>query len=419
VYRDKGGIVNISEKPAELFGIAVDIGTTTLAMALVELRSGQVRKRYSAVNKQRESGGDVISRMRRANAGDLPLLSGSIRRQISEGSFFLCTAAGVDPGDICRMGIAGNTTMIHLLLALSCANLGQVPFTPVTLDMITFKYREVFEGGLFCPVYVLPGICTYVGADISAGILFTCLHTKKEPVAFMDIGTNGEMALAVGEKILCTATAAGPAFEGGNIGWGAGSVPGAISKVTFKDGRFLVSTIGEKAPVGICGSGVVDIAACGLESGRILPSGRFNKEYKNEFTENGIFLAKHADGRDICFSQKDVRELQLAKSAISSGLDALVHHAGLSYDEIKTLYIAGGFGFNLKLAGAARIGLIPPALVPKVTLVGNSSLGGVVKFLLDSSSEREFEKIIPMAEEFDLPGDDYFNAIFIKNVNFE
>ncbi|MDR0598407.1 MAG: ASKHA domain-containing protein [Treponema sp.] len=415
VYRDQGGIVSIQTGPAPVYGMGVDIGTTTIVVALLDLLTGQILDRVSMINKQREFGADVISRMQRASKGELPQLSGRVRKQISEGIAELCEKNAVRPRDVCKVAIAGNTTMMHLLMGFSCATLGQYPFTPVTLDFVSCAYPELFEGDLSCEVTTLPGISTYVGADITAGIFFTEMHRSAEPTLLMDIGTNGEMALMVSGKLLCTATAAGPAFEGGNIQWGTGSIPGAISQVAWRDGKFEIKTIGNQTPAGICGSGVVDAVYEGLRSGFIEGSGKFN----TTVPESGIFLAKTTDGQDINFCQKDVRELQLAKSAIRSGLDALIRHADLSYDEVKTLYIAGGFGYNLNFNSGVGIGLIPKELHSKIRLIGNSSLGGAVRYLLDRQSEETINTIIGMAGEYSLPEDAYFNEMFVENITFD
>jgi uncharacterized 2Fe-2S/4Fe-4S cluster protein (DUF4445 family) len=254
-----------------------------------------------------------------------------------------------------------------------------------------------------------------VGADITAGIFFTDTYKSADPTLLMDIGTNGEMALMVSGKLLCTATAAGPAFEGGNIQWGTGSIPGAISQVAWRDGKFEIKTIGNGPPAGICGSGVVDAVYEGLRSGQIESNGRLNKLVP----KSGIFLAKTADGQDINFCQKDVRELQLAKSAIRSGLDALIRHAGLSYNDVKTLYIAGGFGYNLNFNSGVGIGLIPRELHDKIQLIGNSSLGGAVRYLMDRRSEETINAIVGMADEYSLPKDSYFNEMFVANIGFD
>ncbi|MDR2392772.1 MAG: ASKHA domain-containing protein [Treponema sp.] len=416
VYREQGKILHISGKPEPVYAVAVDIGTTTLALALLDLQTGTILGRFSAVNRQREWGADVISRIQRANAGDLPLLSRIVRTQISEGIAALYHEREVPAKAIKKIAIVGNTTMLHLLLQLSCATLGQTPFTPVTLDMVSLGYEEIFEGALSCETLILPGLSTYVGADITSGLLFTEIHTKTDPVAFMDIGTNGELALAYQGKILCTATAAGPAFEGGNIRWGTGSVPGAIAQVRFQDGIWACTTIGNRPPVGICGSAVVDIVYQGLKQDLIQKSGRFNTKL---LPAGELVLAKTQDNRDIVFCQKDVRELQLGKSAIRSGLDALLNHAGLDYGDINTLYLAGGFGFNLNLESGAGIGLIPEALRPKVSLIGNSALGGAIQFLLNPDYEKTLYYLIKQSEAFSLPQDRYFNEHFIANMDFD
>jgi uncharacterized 2Fe-2S/4Fe-4S cluster protein (DUF4445 family) len=415
VYRDRGMIAAVLKSGEIPYGIGIDIGTTTIALVLIDLESGAILQRVSVVNKQREFGADVISRMQRARAGDLPRLAGSVRKQIAEGAETLCREQKVDPHSVIRFAVAANTTMLHLLLGLSPSTLGYSPFTPVTLDYVTCNYRELFEGDFNCPVTVLPGISTYVGADITAGLLFTGLYDAKQPEFFMDIGTNGEMALVSPGKILATATAAGPAFEGGNILWGTGSVPGAISQATYADGKFTVKTIGDKDPVGICGSAVIDIVYEGLQNGLILSSGSFNKA--KGVTE--LFLAKSPDGQDIKFIQKDVRELQLAKSAIRSGIEAMLRHANVSYEAIGTLYIAGGFGFNLNFSNGAGIGLIPQELREKVKLIGNSALGGAAKFLLDRSSLEKLNRVVAISEEYSLPEDRLFNDLFVENIEFE
>jgi uncharacterized 2Fe-2S/4Fe-4S cluster protein (DUF4445 family) len=414
VYEYKGRAARVSATPRDCYAIGVDIGTTTIGFVLLALGDGRAVDSLSAVNGQRSFGADVISRIQRANGGDLPLLAGSARRQVREGAAELCRRNSVEPGDVLRIAIAANTTMLHLLLGLSCAAIGQYPFTPVGIAPVSFRYSEAFEGPFSCNVDILPCVSAYIGADIVAGALFSGIHRSERPAILLDIGTNGEMALAADGRLVCAATAAGPAFEGGNILWGTGSVPGAISSAVCEGGRFKVGTIGGQPPIGICGSGVVDIAYEALKSGLISANGRFCGGH----SATGIALAKAPDGQDIVFCQKDVRELQLGKSAIRSGLDSLLNHAGMGYGEIGALFIAGGFGSRLRLASGVGIGMIPEALAPKVALIGNSSLGGVAKYLLESGSEGELDRIIGMSSEFDLPGDGYFNKAFIENIDF-
>jgi uncharacterized 2Fe-2S/4Fe-4S cluster protein (DUF4445 family) len=402
------------------YGIAIDIGTTTIALCLVNLQTGRAAGRWTAVNRQREWGADVISRIQKANDGGLSLLAQSIRAQITEGIAALCAGAGIFPEVAARavgkITVAANTTMIHLLLGLSCKTLGVAPFTPVTLGPVTMSGNTLFavDGG--AQVTVLPGISTYVGADIAAGILFSGIYRNAEPSLLLDIGTNGEMALYADGAIVVAATAAGPAFEGGNIRWGTGSIPGAISRLRYENGAWTVTTIEDRPPVGICGSGLLSAVWECLKHGLIEPDGRFNHEY---VPERSLVLAQTANGENITLEQKDVRELQLAKSAIYSGIDALLRHAGLDAVAVKTLYVAGGFGHNIDYESAIGIGLLPRTLRDRVRLIGNSALGGAVRCLLDSQSAGELDRIIASSTEYNLSGDRYFNEIFVDNLVLE
>ena len=414
VTRYGGKTVRISGAKEKLYSIGVDIGTTTVGFALVDLQSASVAGGLSMVNRQREYGADVVTRIVKAKQGDLPLLSRTIRAQIAEGVSRLCREYGAGPESVVKVAVAGNTTMLHLLLELNCDLLGSFPFTPVTLDHMTVPYHELFDGGLSCEVDVLPGISTYVGADITAGLLYLMLHKEKQPGILLDIGTNGEMALAKDGKLWCTSTAAGPALEGVNIVWGTGSVPGAISSVRYGGEGFAVSTIGGQPPVGICGSGVIDGVYQFLKHGIIDETGRFQKGWAS----GGAVVAKTAQGEDIYFSQKDIREVQLAKSAIRSGIEILVRQAGLQYKDIGALYIAGGFGFNIDFQSGVGIGLVPAELGEKIKLAGNSSLGGVVSYLLKPGQKEVMDEIIRLSAEFSLSEDESFQDLFIEYMSF-
>jgi uncharacterized 2Fe-2S/4Fe-4S cluster protein (DUF4445 family) len=414
VTRYGGRIVHIGESPKNLYAIGVDIGTTTIGMALVDLQSGGVIGRLSMVNRQREYGADVVTRIVKAKEGGLALLSDTIRTQLADGIVRLCREYGVDMEKVLKIAVAGNTTMLHLLLALNCDLLGRFPFTPVTLERLSIPYRELFDEKLSCDVDVLPGISTYVGADITSGILCLMMHKSKHPCILLDIGTNGEMALANEGKLICTSTAAGPALEGVNITWGTGSVPGAISSIRYGESGFSYSTIGGQQPVGLCGSGVIEGINQLLVHGFMNQSGRLIGEYASK----GVVIAQTARGEDIYISQKDVREVQLAKSAIRSGIEILIRRSGLRYEEIGTLYIAGGFGYNINFRSGVGIGLVPPELEDKIKVTGNSSLGGVVSYLIDPEREYALDEIIQSSSEFSLSEDEAFEDMFIQNMSF-
>jgi uncharacterized 2Fe-2S/4Fe-4S cluster protein (DUF4445 family) len=412
VARAGGRILRVGHKAA-LFAIAVDIGTTTICMALIDVRDGTVSGRLSMINRQREYGADVISRIHRAANGELTAIGGAVRSQIAQGALKICADNGVEPGAVIRMAVVGNTAMLHLLLGLSCKTLGVYPFTPVTLDTLYLRYDEIFEGPLRCAVEVLPGISTYVGADAAAGILFTNLHESASPALLLDMGTNGEMAVSRDGRLHCTATAAGPAFEGGNIEWGTGSVPGAISSVRFDGGEARIETIDGALPTGICGSGVIDAVAACLKSGIISETGRFEKRF-----EGGVPLGVTDQGREIRFTQRDVREVQLAKSAVRSGIDILLKTAGLSYEDVGAFYIAGGFGYRIDFDSGVAIGLFPKELSGRMRAVGNSALGGAIKYLLDKSAGSALEAIARGSGHFDLSEDGAFNDMFMENMIF-
>jgi uncharacterized 2Fe-2S/4Fe-4S cluster protein (DUF4445 family) len=396
-------------------GIAIDIGTTTIAMRLVNLRTGTPAGRWTAVNRQREWGADVLSRIQKANEGGLTRLSQSIRTQIAGGIHALCAGAGIAPVSVGKITVAANTTMIHLLLGLSCETLGVVPFTPVTLGPVTVSCRPLFDVDSPAEVVVLPGVSTYIGADIVAGIFFTGMYRNPEPSLLLDIGTNGEMALCANGVIVVAATAAGPAFEGGNIRWGTGSVPGAISRMRYENGVWAATTIEGRPPAGICGTGLISAVWQGLQHGFIESGGNYNLDRVPDKT---LILARNKDGENITLEQKDIRELQLAKSAVCSGIDTLLRHANIDAEAIGTLYVAGGFGHNIDDESAVGIGLIPGPLHPKIRLIGNSALGGAVRCLLDPRSPAELGRIIALSAEYNLSGDRRFNEAFIENVVF-
>ena len=407
-FRNNAGLRRF-KKIRGAFAVAVDIGTTTLAFALVNLETSEVDGRLTIVNRQREFGADVISRIVKANQGRLKEMGVCVKRQINEGILELCRANDVEPGKIVKAAVAANTTMLHILLGLSCETLGIFPFTPVTLERMSLSFGELLGSASTAlkpdvPVEILPGISTYVGADIVSGILFADILGSGKTSVLLDIGTNGEIAVIRNGKITCAATAAGPAFEGGNIRFGTGSVPGAISGCRFRNGEFEVTTIGGRPPIGICGSGVIDIVSELLKNEIIDETGRLSCE-------------QIAVAPEIFFTQKDVRELQLAKSAIRSGVDLLLEHTGTCFEEIDRFYVAGGFGYHVNFDSAVAIGLIPPELAVKIELVGNSSLGGAVRLLTEDIRD-ELAEIISASQELPLSADKRFNALFVENMVF-
>jgi uncharacterized 2Fe-2S/4Fe-4S cluster protein (DUF4445 family) len=401
-------------------GIAIDIGTTTVVAALTDPESGKIIGSWSSINPQRVFGADVISRIQASNEGHGEELQKLIREELAKGIRFLCTQHEADKTMIQKIVIAGNTTMGHLLLGFSCRSLGVVPFTPVDISRMKKIYCEVFADDFLPPeteVVFMPGISTYVGGDITSGFFSCGFQDSTKVCALIDLGTNGEMGIGTGGKILVTSTAAGPAFEGGNIQWGTGSIPGAICGIKIPGGaenRPEITTIGNRKPIGICGTGVIETASELLRNSLIDETGILVRPYFDE----GFPLAETPDGKKIIFTEKDVREIQLAKAAVRAGFETLLYRYGVTYDQVDTLYLAGGFGYRIDREKAVGIGMLPEQLLRKTVAVGNTSLGGAVRYLTETSSGETVDRIVSHAEEIDLAKDKKFNEYYMDYMLF-
>ena len=401
----------ICDRPNTLYGISIDIGTTTLAFELLNMTTGMRIATHSQINSQREFGADVMARITHAVEGVHAQLHAYIIKDICDGIRHIIDKSELTTGDISLITIAGNTTMLHLLLNLPCDSLGVAPFTPVFSGMKKCSFSELFGSDLLnCGVIVLPGISTFVGADISAGLLCAGWPNISGNNLLIDLGTNGEMAIFSQEKIIVTSTAAGPAFEGGNISMGIGSVAGAIAKVSYLPSShvFNYETIDNADPIGICGTGVVDISAELIRRGLVDETGQIESD------ADAICIAP-----GISFTQRDIREIQLAKSAVRSGIEILLDIAGVSYAELSTVFIAGGFGHKIDLKNAVTLGLIPAELEEKVVILGNAALGGCTKVLLSSIAESDILKLVDLAAEVNLAAHPQFNALFMDYMSME
>ncbi|MCR5665288.1 MAG: ASKHA domain-containing protein [Eubacterium sp.] len=399
-------------------GIAIDIGTTTIAVSLVRMSDYQVVDTVATVNHQRSFGGDVISRIQAANEGDLENLSKAVRKDLYESIVKVCEKHACPVKELKLITIAGNTTMGHLLMGFSCETLGVSPFTPVDISAIETDAVEMFGAfGMTEPVSIklVPGITTYVGADIVAGMLETGFDQKQEVSVLIDLGTNGEMGIGNKDKIMVTSTAAGPAFEGGNISCGVGGIPGAISGVTIDGEQVSVTTIGDAKPLGICGTGVVETVYELVKEELVDEAGGLEEDY----FDDGFKLADDKDGNPITFTQKDVREIQLAKSAIRAGMETLIKRYGVGFDEISKVYLAGGFGYKMDVAKAVGIGMFPEELLPKIEAIGNSSLKGAIDYMDEKDNQARAQKIVDLSEEISLATDKTFNDLYMEYMYFE
>lgn len=404
----------------EGYGIAIDIGTTTIAISLVGLTVKNVLHTYTIVNKQRAYGADVLSRIKYANEDNLTHLQEIIRGQLRKGIHELVNETKIDKEKIQSVAIAGNTTMGHLLMGYPCESLGVYPFTPYNVKTTTKSFQEIFQSDyLKARVTLLPGITAFVGADIVAGLAVCNFDREKEVSLLVDLGTNGEMAIGNQDKILVTSTAAGPAFEGGNIQCGCGSVAGAICNVRLDGKRVHYTTIQDKPPIGICGTGVIEILSELLREGHMDETGLLIDEY---FEEGFVLTEKTketgADQVKIVFTQKDIREVQMAKAAVRAGIEVLIEQYGITYEQINAVYLAGGFGYHMDIKKAVHIGLIPQALEEKIKPVGNSSLTGAVSYLLEDNTKERMERIISVAREINLANEASFQDYYIDYMYF-
>ena len=396
-------------RPPARPAVALDIGTTTLSARLIDLDSSRVLDTISELNDQRAFGADVMSRIGAARNGKTDELYTLINRQTQRilGSFQ--RRWGISK--IEKLSVSGNTTMLHLFLNVDPSLMGELPFTPVFLEE-----RELKGEALSLPVEsvsVLPSIAAFIGADITAGLAVLDILDTPGPSFFVDIGTNGEMAVAHDGALFCCSTAAGPAFEGAEISCGIGGVKGAISRVETSadaasgEGKALsISTIGNAPPLGICGSGLIDAVAVML---------------KREVIDETGFMTGGKEfnlAPGISITARDIRQFQLAKSAILSGVRILCKSAGLRPVDIKNVFIAGGFGFFINKQNAITAGIFPGEFLDAITICGNLSLQGAVESLSAEGFMARCKEIIGKCRVIDLAADPAFMDEFAENMLF-
>ena len=364
-------------------GAAIDLGTTTLVVQVVDLGSGEVMRVATALNPQARYGADVMSRLQYdlRHPGEL----GRVIRQA------LGQMLGAEP--LCEVLVAGNTAMHHLFCGLPVEPLTHAPFVSPSLGGYRFAEADLAWPG---PAEFLPCLGGFVGSDLLCGIVATGLDQQSRPRALFDIGTNGEVVVGSAQGIVCASTAAGPAFEGGRIGAGMRAGTGAIDSVHVRDGALACHVIGGGAPRGVCGSGLVDAAACGVELGLIGANGRLSYPDKGLPLVGGVALA-----------QSDIRELQLAKGAMAAGLRML---AGPG---VEKLSLAGAFGNYIRQPSARAIGLLPEDL--PVEPVGNSALRGARTLLLSPGTRQaRLKGIAALTRHIELAADPNFQYLFAE-----
>jgi uncharacterized 2Fe-2S/4Fe-4S cluster protein (DUF4445 family) len=392
-------------KKVPRLGAAVDIGTTTISAECIDLDTGESLGLVSRINDQQVFGADVMNRINAAQNGKTGELFALVNKQTGRLLRFFAEQYGLSDR-VEKCAVTGNTTMLHLFANINPSGMGAVPFTPVFLEQREYRGEELSLPA--AELTLLPGISAFVGSDITSGLAFLDILEKKDKSLFIDIGTNGEMALWSGGKLRCCSTAAGPAFEGAEISCGIGGIPGAVNRVALENGKIVCDTIGGIPPRGICGAGLVDALALMLETEVIDETGAMAEEY------GGVFPL--TDG--VSLGGRDVRQYQLAKSAIASGIELLCKSAGENPDGLDTIYIAGGFGFFINLENAVKTKLLPESFLGKTAVCGNLSLKGAVKSLVSTDFASRCRGIIAQCEILELASERGFTEAFAENMYF-
>ncbi len=421
------------------FGLAFDIGTTTVVGMLIDLNSGAPVAVQSTLNGQAVQGADVISRisytmlnedgLAELNEVILRTLNGLIAQLLEEGQ--------VAAHEVYEVVTAGNATMQHLFLGVDPEPIGLEPFIPAVEDMVQASAQEV---GLNihpqAQIHCLPYLGAYVGADLVAGLLATGLAQNEGVRLLVDVGTNGEIILGSAARTVATAAPAGPAFEGAQIQDGMRASEGAIEAVTITQDGIELQVIGDIPPIGLCGSGLLDVVAQLRLSGLLLPSGRFVQAADatqmvtpdlakriitgDEGRRSFVLAWPEESGSDkpIVLTQRDVRELQFAKGSIAGGIDVVMQELGVEADELVEIYLAGSFGSYINPQSARIIGLVPPVPVERIKAVGNAA-GEGAKIALLSFRERMVARSLPQIVEYhELSGRGDFNDSFLAVLQF-
>lgn len=432
VLRDRELIaVEPGDTTARLYGVAFDIGTTTVVCSLVDLVTGEDLAVSSGVNPQTSFGDDVITRITkcRQDVHGLSQLHGAILEMVRQLVTQACEDAEVDPLMVYEAVFAGNTAMQEILCGIDPSPLGEMPFVLASRKAVSMTAMEFgLNINPEASVRVFPEIGGFVGGDTVAGIVAARLDEYNRPVLLVDIGTNGEIVLASGGKMLGTSVAAGPAFEGARIINGMRAVPGAIEKVVIDDAVHC-NIIGDMEPVGICGTGMVDAVAGMLRAGLLDEGGRIQApsdlddatadKFADRLVKNGeqydfmLYDAEEtATGEPIMIHQRDVRELQLANGAIRAGISILLRMAGIGPGDLEAVLVAGGFGNFIRRKNARRIGMLPAIPTSRIMYIGNAALFGARRVLLSTIEEKRASSLAEQVIHVDLSLDPDFQMEF-------
>jgi len=396
-------IVDVSSSAHDhkkFFGMAVDLGTTSIVVYIVDMDDGTVLSAASGHNSQAACGDDVINRIVCSEKDGVGKLKKMAVSTINNLTMMALDSIGADYKQIDNIVVSGNTIMTHLLLGIEAKYIRREPYIPTVSEFPVIQAGEIgLKAASYAGVFVMPGPASYVGGDIVAGVLYTGFHRNRELTLFIDIGTNGEIVLGNNEFLMTAACSAGPAFEGGGIRWGMRAEDGAIEKISLDPETFDPEyvTIDNKPARGICGSGMIDLLSEMLLKGVIGQDGKFRIEpdHPRMVLFNGelaftIEYAKHIDSEeDIIFTQSDIRSLILSKAAVFAGFNILLGQVGMDFSSVEQMIITGGFGQYLNVEKAITIGLLPDIAREKFKYMGNSSIAGAYMALLSDKFRQE------------------------------
>lgn len=418
---------------AGVLAAAVDIGTTTVAVFLVDAVTGEPMDVISRMNRQSVYGADVLSRIAYADEKGGKALTEAIRAQIEHMLHELAGRNGYSASEIGTVVITGNTTMLHFLAGEDASGIGRAPFIPTFIEKREYPAAELdLELASEARVILLPSVSAYVGADIVSAAVAVSLDCYEETTLLVDIGTNGELALRHNGTVWACSTAAGPAFEGASISAGVAGIAGAIRTCTRDNGVFTFETIGSAAALGICGSGILDLLATLLDDGVVEETGRMtpadelaeatpaeiSTAYAARLLEDSNGEAAFRLAGPYFFIQKDVREVQLAKAAIAAGIDTLLNEAQIAPEQLDRIVLTGGFGHHLEVSSAVRIGLLPDIERSRFHTISNGAGAGALMVLRQANTLERMRRFQSGVTYIELSGHPYFQERFIDHMTF-
>lgn len=408
------------------YGVVVDIGTTTVVVSLVQLNTGEELAFTTSLNPQSLQAQDVLSRIKFASEENgLAIMHNELLKEINRMIDQIVRETNLCRDNIYEAVFSGNTCMLHLAIRVSPYSLGQYPYTPKVKGGNQLSAAnlglDISQVGL---IYLPPVISAYVGADITSGILATKLYEQEGVNLFVDIGTNGELVIGVNGQLTAASTAAGPAFEGMNIACGMRAGSGAIELFNVEEnGAITIKTIGGGGATGICGSGLIDIVGELVDHGIIGQNGRLLENSKEAsplgeklVRSNGKLVFNLID--QVFLSQKDIRQVQLAKGAIRAGIELLLKDKGLQPIDVDRVLIAGSFGYHLRAESLINIGLLPKEFLGKIEFLGNTSKSGGQAILLNQRYRKQMEDLVREVEVLELANCQDFQQIFVDCLNF-